>query len=401
MEWVGKYIQEIIEKKEGKKVIIYGAGKAAKIILNLCQGNDIEIESFCVTNLNQNESMIKNIPVQQINTLKLNPDDVLFLIGVRERGKQKIKEILEDEGYFNYIKTPENIFEYEEWEFNRKRRPALEITPKIGCCVSCKYCPQNLLLNEYFRENKVRKSQLDFKEYKYILDKLPRNTLIEWAGFVEPFLNEAAADMMLYTQEMGFEQTLFTTLVGMKEEDFEKIRNIPFKIVCLHTPDKYGYAKISLTPDYLKMFEKVVQAKNALGDSFVTTANCQSIPHPAILPLTTGKLKIYTELSDRAGILDSEESQEIAHFNKTGPIWCDRAEALNHNVLLPDGTVVLCCNDFGLRHVLGNLLTDNYEEIMKSKVMRKVKCALRTDNHIPVICRKCIYAKELLHENEI
>lgn len=395
MEWVEKYIQEIIEKKEGKKVIIYGAGKAAKIILNLCQSNDIKIESFCVTNLEQNESMIKNIPVRQINSLRFSPDETLFLIGVKERGKHKIKEILEDAGYFNYIKTPENIFEYEEWEFHRKRRPALEITPKIGCCVNCKYCPQNLLLNEYYKENKRRKSEISFDEYKYILDKLPRNTLIEWAGFVEPFLNKAAADMMLYTQEMGFEQTLFTTLVGMKEEDFEKIRKIPFKVVCLHTPDKHGYAKIPVTPSYIKLFEKIMQAKNVLGDSFVTTANCQSVPHPAILPITAGRLKIYTELSDRAGTLDDDENHEMVHFNKIGQIWCDRAEALNHNVLLPDGTVILCCNDFGLQHVLGNLLTDDYEQIMKSEMMRKVKLALMIDERIPVICRHCIYAKEM------
>lgn len=69
--------------------------------------------------------------------------------------------------------------------------------------------------------------------------------------------------MMIYTHRIGFEQTLFTILVNMAENYFEKIKNIPFKVVYLHMPDANGYA----------------------------------------LPITSGKLKIYCELSYRAGAI--------------------------------------------------------------------------------------------------
>ena len=48
-----------------------------------------------------------------------------------------------------------------------------------------------------------------------------------------------------------------------------------------------------------------------------------------------------------------------------GGYYCNRALRMNHNVLLPNGDVVLCCMDFGMQHVLGNLKRQSYEEILK------------------------------------
>ncbi|MCQ5142940.1 radical SAM/SPASM domain-containing protein [Enterocloster bolteae] len=394
MEWLKDYLQKISDKRENKRLIIYGAGRVANIILSLSMDHGIPIEGFCVTNLEENVKSIKGFPVWQFDQLSYDPKEALILIGVKERGTHKIKVALEQAGYHNYIEVPEKILDCGDFEREKKQRPVMEITPQIGCSVNCRYCPQKTLLDSYFKKDKKRKSELSFEEYKKILGKLPKNTLIEWAGFVEPFFNPFASDMMVYTYEAGFEQTLFTTLVNMKESDFEKIKEIPFKIVCLHTPDAHGYANIPVTDNYIKLLGNVVNTKNKQGNPFITTANCQSTPHPDILPITSGKIKIYCELSDRAGSVDDKEGK-VEHFHKTGRIWCDRSDGLNHNVLLPDGTVVLCCNDFGLKHVIGNLLSDDYDSLMKSKMMRQIKRALTVDERIPVICRNCIFAKSI------
>lgn len=395
MEWLNNYVKEIKRRKTNQKTIIFGAGRVARVIFQLCIENGILIDGFCVSNLEENKTEIENIPVFQLDSLRFSPEETLILIGVKERGKQRISCILESVGYKNYIVAPDCILDCEKYESERKKRPTLEITPTIGCNVNCKFCPQQLLLNSYFKDNKNRKTELTFDEYKKILEKLPSNTLIEWAGFVEPFFHRQAADMMLYTKEHGYDQTLFTTLMGMTEEDFIKIKDIPFEMVYLHTPDEEGYANISVTKEYLCLLQKVINTTNARGEMFVTTANCQGTPHSLIIPITKGKLKIYCELSDRAGSISDDNHGEIAHFNRTGKIWCDRCDKLNHNVLLPDGTVVLCCNDWGLKHVLGNLLQDNYEDLMRSTEMREIKRALMVDKNIPVICRKCIYGKEI------
>lgn len=62
----------------------------------------------------------------------------------------------------------------------------MEITPLVGCSVNCKYCPQITFLSAYYKN---RKRAMSFEDFKICLDKITKNTLIEWAGFVEPFLN--------------------------------------------------------------------------------------------------------------------------------------------------------------------------------------------------------------------
>lgn len=386
-----KYVKKIELDYQEKELYIYGAGKAGSLLYHLLQENGLGVKGFCVSDLSANKNDIEGVPVYQFDQLRIDPERMVFLIGILERGKKNIRSVIEGAGGRYIEDIPENLLDYDEEEYKRKRRPTMEITPKIGCSVNCRYCPQKLLLQKYYGADSMRKNQMTLEEYKSYLRKLPQNTLIEWAGYVEPFLNPQAADMMLYTHEQGYEQTLFTTLVGATHEDLEKVIGIPFKVVCLHTPDENNYANISVTEDYLHHLKYIVDARRENGDPFVTTANCQSVPHPKILPITAGKIKIYCEMSDRAGNLEGD-SGNMVHFHKNGRIWCDRAAQLNHNVLLPDGTVVLCCNDFGLKHVLGNLGECDYEDLMKSEMMRNVKRALTFDDSLPVICRKCIFA---------
>lgn len=383
-----------IKKSIKVNTIIYGAGKVGKIVLGLCKSNGVMITGFAVRDKAGNPDEIEGIKVQELKDIALNPDDTLVLIAVKELGEHKIIKYLKNQGWENVIDIPDNILDLDTVESDRKKRPALEITPKAGCEVNCKFCPQQLFLSQYFKDNKRRSSMMCLEEYKVVLRKLPKNTLIEFAGFVEPFLNPEGVEMITYTHEQGFEMTLFTTLRGLTLESFNKIKNIPFHQVVLHTPDIKEYANIPITDEYLEVLDAVLEAKREDGRPFVDSANCQSAPHPTILEHTQGKLKIYCELIDRAGNLEGDEEQQLSSAERKGEIYCDRANNLDHFVLLPDGTVVLCCNDFGMQHVLGNLLTDSYESIIHGEPMRDVKRAMKLDDRVPLICRKCVYAIE-------
>ncbi len=384
------YIKEV-KKHNGKKVYIYGAGKAGEILFSLLYDNDIKINGYCVTNLKGNRNEVCGLPVFQFDCLQWDAENTLFLVGVREKGEHHIAAMLSQKGAKNILDMPEDLFDYDKWEAFRKRRPILEITPIIGCTVNCKFCPQSLLLNTYFAQDRKRKRVLMLDEYKSILEKLPEDTLIEFAGFVEPFLNEDAVDMMEYTQERGYEMTLFTTLVGLTKEKLSRVLKLSFSNVVLHTPDVNNYAHIPVTSEYLELLDTIINAHNTDGSPFITSANCQSEPHPAILEETRGRLKIWCELTDRAGALD-KNAENLAHAHKIGKISCSRADNLNHNVLLPDGSVVLCCNDFGMKHILGNLLTDDYRTIIHSEAMRQVKRGMKMEMESEIICRKCVYA---------
>lgn len=385
-----------IKSSNSKKIVIYGAGKIGTHLYKLCLEQEINIDLFCVTNLECNPKEIKGIKVCEFGELEAmgcNPKNTLILIGVKEFGESKIEKMLENSEWKRFISLPQyNIVE----NYDRLIRPEMEITTKIGCSVNCKYCPQKNLIHSYFKNKSNRKTMFSVQDFKICLDKLPLNTVIDFAGFGEPFLNSDAIEMMEFACDSGFETILYTSLVGLKKEDLKRVLSIPFAEVVLHVADNQGYATIPVTNEYLYCLDAFLEAKKEDGTLFVDDINSQCTPHPDVLKRTKGRFKIYRELIDRAGNLVGDEYKDLTKADKHGPIICSGMKELNHNVLLPDGTVVLCCNDFSLQHVLGNLLEEQYSDIMNSKIIKNIKKAmLNDDGSKDLLCRKCAYAKEL------
>jgi len=59
---------------------------------------------------------------------------------------------------------------------------------------------------------------------------------------------------------------------------------------------------------------------------------------------------------------------------------------------LPNGDVVLCCMDWNLKHILGNLLKTNYRSLFKSKEFKNILKELK-ENSSNILCRTCEWAK--------
>lgn len=388
-----KYIDSI--KKLSEPRYIYGAGKAGHVILELCKKYHINILGFCVTDLNENQKSICGYPVvsfQELVESKVSPS---IIVGAVQHTDHVIEQRLQSEGITEYVSLPDSIMMLDDRELRRYNNPIIEVTPKIGCSVNCRFCPQKLLLSRYYRDN--RKYEMSLDDFKFYLDRIPENTILDWSGFVEPFLNPSAIDMMEYADALGFEQTLFTTLQGLDYDTFERVLRIHFDEVILHTADRFGYANIPVTDQYLSKIKDIIAAKKADGSPFLTGANCQFEPSEKVTEITSGKLKIYCEMSDRAGNLDNEDNR-LSSKHLDGKIYCSRSKRLNHNVLLPDGSLVLCCNDFGLEYVLGNLNTDTYDDILNSDTMKRIIAEMNSDSDKTLICRNCMFAAEQKNE---
>ncbi len=371
-------------------VYIYGAGRVANLLCRLLSGAHIEMNGFCVTDVKNNPSTILGIPVVQIDELNADKDKTLFIIGTMRQKSGGIIRTLEAEGYMHYVEAPENINYFNDRKLEIRNRPILEVTPKIGCHIHCRYCPQDLLYKEYFADED-RKSVMELELYKKCIDKTPMDCVIVFAGFVEPFLHPDAVEMIRYAADTGRDVSLYTTLVGVTTEKWEAIKDISFYEFVLHTADDEGYANIPLTEDYFRILDEVLDTDRPDGQPFVDYANCQGSPHREVLKHTNGKILITNELIDRAGNITDEEVYEDSH--KKGNIVCERARDLNHSILLPDGSVVLCCMDFGMKHVLGNLAKQSYEELFTGKEMQKIKEAMK-DDRLDIICRRCSSAIE-------
>lgn len=385
---IDKYINEVCAMCTG--CYIFGAGRVSQIVYDLMNENNVPIEAFLVTDASQNKDELFGKKVLQADNSCIDKTKPT-LIAVIERGEKKIRPYLEQLGYTNIIDAPDGILEYDPWEHKRARTPVIEVTAKIGCAVNCKYCPQKLLVSRYYESDKSRKGVMTLEDYKGYLDKCPQETIVDFSGFVEPFLIDDSVDMMEYTYQTGHEMTLFTTLRGLSVDQAKRVLAMPFRFVCLHTPDKDGYANIPMTEEYFQVLEMFLKAKKENGEPFIDVANCQSEPHSEVVKRTQGRLKIYCEMSDRAGNLD-ENDTALAHVRTEGPIYCSRAYALNHNILLPDGSLALCCNDFGLDNIIGNLSEQSYDEIMHGDVIRNIKRAMHIEIDKDMICRKCMFA---------
>ena len=250
-----EYINRIKQMPEPR--YIYGAGKIGNIILELCNQNNINISGFCVTNIYENKKNLNGYPVISFKDLIITNVSPSIIVGVMQHGDRAIEESLKSEGITRYLSLPDSIVMLDRQEKERYSSPIIEVTPKIGCSNNCRYCPQKLLLSRYFKDDCNRKSEMSFDDFKFFLEKIPENTILDWSGFVEPFLNPVTIDMMEYANLKGFEQTLFTTLQGLDNETFNRAVRIPFNEVILHTADRFGYANIPVTEQYLSMIRKI------------------------------------------------------------------------------------------------------------------------------------------------
>ena len=381
-----KYLACIMKRSETYDgIVIYGAGIYGRGLYQLLLNNGIKTKAFCVTRDELNLSDIDGIPIYKIDDYA--NERCLFLIAAARPVNRNIVKELDKRGLSkHYIDIPKYADEMLEDTFFS---PVMEITTRIGCSVDCRYCPQELLLQRYYSSNYSK--QLSFDVFQKCVRKMPADLVIDFSGFSEPFLSRDAIQMLLYANDNGHDIRLYTTFVGMNIDMFHEIENIPFRRVVVHLPDINHYANIPLTDEYFDVLRYAANKRKKDGRSFIDMANCQSEPHPEAANILRNKVMISWNLIDRAGNLDADAL--TSQRNPAGELYCGRACELNHTVLLPNGDVVLCCMDYGLQHVLGNLLRQSYDEVIHGKEMQRIQKALISGSDI--LCRCCTAAKPM------
>jgi peroxiredoxin family protein len=218
--------------------------------------------------------------------------------------------------------------------------------------------------------------------FRTVLGKIPKSVCIDFSGFSEPWLNQECTEMVLYANDLGYEVSVFTTAVGMNISDFEKIKAISFKRFCLHLPDIEGYAKIKLDNNYLKTLDAIING-NVRNFDLMTMGTL-----PKQIRKMIGKRISPTKMVSRAGNLRSQNG--IKNPSRlTGVIRCRSCgDLFNHNVLLPNGDVVVCCYDFGLQHILGNLIKSDYNSLFTGETFQELQKGLNDDS-VELLCRYC------------
>jgi radical SAM protein with 4Fe4S-binding SPASM domain len=92
-----------------------------------------------------------------------------------------------------------------------------------------------------------------------------------------------------------------------------------------------------------------------------------------------------SEIWSRAGSLFETEE-------KKGEIRCSiTGDSFDHNVVLPNGDVYICCMDYGLKHKIGNLLTTHYDHLERDSLRGLMKKG-------NIICRYCELSEIVINE---
>jgi sulfatase maturation enzyme AslB (radical SAM superfamily) len=237
-------------------------------------------------------------------------------------------------------------------------QPWLEVTTVSNCTIDCKYCPQRIFQKHYHGCK-----MLTLSAFKSALVSVPRYVGIHFSGFAEPFLNPQCIDMMEYAHSKGYKISLFSTLVGLRSIDVERLRRCNPEVT-LHLPDNLGNAKIPLTQTYKDTLTAVMKQ----------------------LRITTFYVMNERFISnERAGSCADTQRRHLH-----GWFFCEKLSAPQF-VMLPNCDVTLCCMDFGLKHIVGNLAAQSWFDIIWSPEYQKV-CANRLKIDGDVLCRKCAWA---------
>lgn len=217
---------------------------------------------------------------------------------------------------------------------------------------------------------------MDFDDYKKAIDKVPAGTRIDFSGMCEPFVNPRCTDMILYAADKGFPLALYTTLQGATANDYKRLKGVRFEVVTIHLPDKDGRSHFNITGEYLAL----------LGGWPCDNYSCHGQIDDYVRPYL-GPRNLITYMHDRAGNVECRPHKTLSPDCRLYCITSGRA--MDHNVLLPDGTVITCCMDYGMTGVFGNLFEQTYEEVLNSDAARAMRATLDRGESI---CRHCANA---------
>ena len=377
-----------------KFLYIYGAGLYGRTLFQTLIDNNINVDGFVVTVANGEQS-VNNLPIIEIQNI-IN-QDIGVVLGLSKFNTLEVLDYLQQKKFNmqRVIYRSEFVRNMDKNNNDFNENPMMEITTNIGCRVNCQYCPQSILLKNYFKNNVKRKSMLEFEDFKVCVDKMPKNCDIIFCGMSEPLLNPKCVDMIEYACKTGRTVELFTTLVGADMNIVDRICELPINLVTLHVADKFGHAKIPISQDYYTMIEKMISAKKEDGSAIVNLCSSQGEADGHIKKICSKKVDIVTDLHDRAGNLEGDNLMKQQRLH--GKISCSLCkQEMNKNILLPDGTVLLCCMDYGIKHPLGNLLKESYADIMNGKAMQYIKEGVQGNENIDILCRKCTAAHNVV-----
>jgi hypothetical protein len=255
---------------------------------------------------------------------------------------------------------------------------SMAITTQVGCKNACSYCPQDKVASLYPKDA-VRRMSFDI--FKECIAKIPDRVYIHFSGMSEPWLNPECTRMLLHAHHKGHRIRVFTTLAGMRMEDISQFGSVPFRSFRVHLPSVESRMNIKIDGNYIDLVKGLASSRM---DNLIFNAHGEVLASIRTILEKEKRPIVMLPLSTRAGNVQLEKVP--VPIRKGRVMGC--ARGLEQNVLLPNGNVLLCCMDWGMRHVLGNLLTGDYAGLFTGEEFLKVKKGMQCPS-ADILCKYC------------
>jgi organic radical activating enzyme len=271
----------------------------------------------------------------------------------------------------------------------------IEFSLFTGCQVNCSYCP-HLSFHKASRDK-----YMPFDVFKTMLDKIPKEVGIVFAGFCDPLLYDDLARVVKYTHEQGYRIYLSTTFPDKFPENIELFLNQSYWTGrCVHLRDEHMSYKSNSELYYNSLDVFFSQVSSQYKDNNIKIDNRFSflgskVDERVLQLLKQHNLehlfsvcKPHTRITAPIKYKDARQTKGL-----TGKIYCS-VGFYKRPMISPDGDVVLDCMDVEKTHVLGNLLTCSYEELFTGEEYNRVLRGFNKEEE-NIICRNCIYGKQI------
>jgi len=247
------------------------------------------------------------------------------------------------------------------------------INTNIGCKNNCVYCPQKTIVSSYKKISDNTVMSLDV--FKKILNNIPKDYNISFSSFNEPFQNPDTISMILCCVDNGYNVEINTTLVGLNKNIIDVLSNLSLVCFFIHLPNLDDYFMDKT--DYLKLLSYTCKHVKNLGFVYF---NSLDYDIKNLVESFGYKIKCGT-LNSRCGILFKNQGYLF------GPGFCEMKYDRVQSVL-PDGSVNLCCMDFGLKHIFGNITRECLLSVYDKNVWKLFKKQQRMFDS-DILCRNC------------
>lgn len=249
----------------------------------------------------------------------------------------------------------------------------LEVTLTAGCPMMCSYCPQTNFIKGFKALNTAKRNFMSFDDYQVILANVDHHVPhVYFTGFTEPIGHKEWYKFVEYTKQQNYKVTFNTTFYSATKETIDTLIDLDVDVE-VHITD----SKIEIPEEIYVYFAEKYKKRSMPIFNVFTQKGVSRIPQ---------NIQAFGHRpNSRADNLD-----HIPRAVYDVPVRCQENRFFS-NVVMPNGDVSVCCSDFSVKHILGNLLTTKLKDIHKSEAIKQFLRKMN-EGDPTFICNNCHYA---------